>query len=371
MVTLSNEILNMGLLIWASLQDDDPMKQAALVGFWASLGYIIAIFMGKYTFKLSLKMLVFITIMTSIPVLFLTPFSLLWGILLLARSMFGQVTYARVITLLPQLFGEKNLTENNKKIQLAISTAGLVTMIISPVLAKFNSIIWITGISLLFFVGALFFCYRLAEEKKIQEKVITFNIFGDIFKSASSASLMFYLTWIIFGTFFIIEVPLLKIAIGASPLIITLFMATGMLTNLITTKLIGPKMIDQNGALLFAVSCIGLVLFSFAYINSHMFITLYLSAFVLGIWNALMNITLYTKVQYLKDNYVRENRYIYYRLICEVGIFTGVMLIYLIHSYKKNIYSSLTILCAVVLVSLVLIALSCRLNPFKNEFKNV
>jgi hypothetical protein len=371
LITLSNEILNMGLLLWASLQAEDPIKQAALVGFWASLGYIVAIFIGKYTFKLSLKILLLLTFLISIPVFFLKPMSLVWGVFLLARSMLGQVTYARLVTLLPQLCDTKDLTANNKKIQLAISSAGVATMIASPLLAKINNIVWVIGISIVIFVWAAVVANAINESKRIQDSEFKSNAIVDIFKDISNASLMFYLTWVVYGTFFIIEVPLLKNALGASAFTITLFLATGMLTNLITTKIISPKMIDKNGALLFSISCLGLVSFSYAYINSHVFLTLYLSAFILGIWNALMNITIYTQVQYLKNDFIRENRYILYRLICEIGIFSGILFVYLIHVYNLNFSRSMTAISIVVFICLLFLTFSCRFNPFQVEFANV
>jgi len=370
-ITLSNEVMNMGLLIWSSLQADDPIRQTALVGFWACLGYITAIFIGKYTFKLSLVKLLSTTAMLSGLVLTLNPMSLQWGICLLFRSLFGQIVYARVVTLLPQICNEDELTVKNKKIQLAISAAGVVTMVISPLLAKLDNISWVIAISLILILMALAISGQLIDRQKTGQKSDESNSLKNIFKDVSSASLMFFLTWSVFGTFFIIEVPLLKNMLNASPLMITLFLATGMVTNFLTTKFIPPKTIDNHGSLLFVFSCLGLVLFSFSYINSHFFITMYLSAFVLGIWNALMNVTIYTQVQYLKNDFIRENRYVLYRLICEVGIFTGVMFIYLINYFKMNFQTSLTVMSIFVFVGLLGLAMYCRLDPFKNEFKNV
>lgn len=201
-ITISNELLNMGLLIWASFQDNAPLKQTAYVGTCASLGYIFALFANKYTFKISFKFLMILTILISLPVISMKPMTLTWGFFLFTRSLLGQIIHTRIITFLPALVTQTEIASKNKNIQFVITMAGLFAMTISPILAKSCNLNTIIGISTIFLIFSLLFIKTLEiqyDNNENQSSNLKLNI---KVKYVSYTSIIFYLSWIIFGTFF-------------------------------------------------------------------------------------------------------------------------------------------------------------------------
>ncbi|MDD5226922.1 MAG: hypothetical protein PHV97_07070, partial [Candidatus Omnitrophica bacterium] len=202
LLTLSNELINMGLIVWAGTQSNDPIQQTAWVAFWAATGYIFAIFLNLGDrFRVSRRILLFATIVSSGLAFLFPQMSILWGVSILIRNAIGQVAYSRFATVVPELVDCNEVPNISKNAQIAATIGNGGSMLLSPFISTRFGIngVFLVNLSLIVVVLLL-----TLNSPWLNRSVLR----GKAFLPAQQASgwfnaisLMLIITWGIYGTF--------------------------------------------------------------------------------------------------------------------------------------------------------------------------
>ncbi len=338
---LSNELLNMGLIVWAATQTNDPLKQTAWVALWAASGYILALAINSFEiFRTTHQRLLAITIILSASILFFSPTSLLGGLLIFLRSAMGQIAYAKFATLIPLITPDTEIASASKNAQLAATLGNASAILLSPLISNHFGIMGVFSSSCTLLLLTLAITYRTQtpHDKPATETNVLQT--PGLFRSLDSMGLMLFITWAVYGIFFVIEIPLITARIGTNPSIISAILTLNFITNLLVAKFVPSQLLGKYSRLLFFVGCLGLTTFTFSYLRSFAITSIFFSVAALGAFNGLMNITVFMTVQKVTNSGQREARFLAYRFATEVGILLGIVVVYWVrqkHDYLNSL----------------------------------
>jgi hypothetical protein len=351
LLNCANELIIMGLIVWASLLADKPIQQTALVVAVLVLSIVLGVFL-KNKFKLLNRTFILLLVFSFAVLLALSPkLSFFWYVAIVGRTFSGQLLLAQIMALLKASVAELELPSASKRMQIFYTSAGGVAYGLAPLIVTLtnDSLLYIVDILLLAMVALLVFLnskdlLKLTIENEVAPKVYGFY---ELLKRVRVLTPFLFLIWACYGVFFVIEVPLLKSKLNASPALISFFLILNIFTNIVSTKILPENFYSKHASKCFAVSGILICLLSFVYLYFSGFIVLFTAALTLGIVNGTLNLSLNSKIHHLKSLQLRESCFLWYRITIETGILGGAVLCY-IFSDSLTIYKQLAFCCLIV-----------------------
>ncbi|NCN27623.1 MFS transporter [bacterium] len=361
---LSNELLNMGLIVKIASFGSDPIKQTALVVLVAAVAILLSVVV-KNKFQLTQPI---VTILLAagfmLPCVFFKELSPGWLIFLFLRIVFGFMAFAQIMVLLPAFVRQHEMAARNKTLQITTTIATGLGFALAPFVAggaDSMMVYWLNIAALL--VSAILLTSLRVPTSAPSLCEATPPILNPKF---SATTLILSLTWVVLGVFFVLKVPLLNERIAAAPNEISLFFIVNFGANLLATKILPERYFDRKGSLFFVLSSLFIVLASACFLMSYNKWILLFCFACSGFANGALNLCLYTRVQRVPNVRDREDSFLWYRVIIEVGILLGTLLV-MAANLTEHVYSSVAMSALVVGFLIALISWRVRLRVFESE----
>ncbi len=351
LLNCANELIIMGLIVWASLLAEKPIQQTALVVAVLVLSIVLGVFL-KNKFQQLNRTFVLVLVLCFAVLLALSPkLSFFWYVAIVGRTFSGQLLLAQIMALLKASVTDSELPSASKRMQIFYTSAGGVAYGLAPLIVTLSndSLLHLVDILLLALVGILVLLKSRELMKLTVENEVAPKIYGfyELLKRVRVLTPFLFLIWACYGVFFVIEVPLLKSKLNASPSLISFFLVLNIFTNIVSTKILPEAFYSKHASKCFALSGVLICLLSFVYLYFSGFVVLFAAALTLGIVNGTLNLSLNSKIHHLNSLQLRESCFLWYRITIETGILGGAILCYLF-SDSSIIYKQLAYCCLIV-----------------------
>ncbi|NCN28163.1 MFS transporter [bacterium] len=342
-VHFANELLNIGLIVKLSSLTEGPIKKTVLVITIQTLAVLFAILLKSRLKKLDIRKSTLATLFFMLPCWLSPELGLIWTTSLFFRVAFGYLALSQIMAMLPNLCEKETIAAENKKMQLWTTVSNALAYGVAPFAGFYleGASIYYGNLILIAIACVLVTLLPQSQNEKCEKQSI-FAFTKTI--RPRSISLIHFMVWIACGVFYILEVPLLTKQANLSAEDISIFFLASFATNFIAVKFVPEKFFDKyaSGSYFTLATCT--LVICGTYLMSSSYWTVLILIMLIGAITGPLSLTLNTRVQKLSSARQREDYFLWYRVLIELGILGGAGIVFALQ-HTNNPFNSVAQVC--------------------------